>query len=958
MNVGANLHGFCLKRIRELPEIQGHIWELEHEKTGAQVCWLNREDENKTFSIAFKTLPEDSTGVFHILEHSVLCGSDRYPVKEPFVELLKSSVQTFLNAMTYADKTVYPVSSRNDQDFLNLIDIYLDAVLHPAIYHRPEIFRQEGWHYEFGEEIQYQGVVFSEMTGAYGSPDTVLESEMNRLLFPDNCYCHDSGGDPVHIPDLTYERFIAAHQKYYHPSNARISLVGSVNLDAVLAKLDANLQGFGRRNMHLAIPMQKPLRAVMREIPYEVTGDTPLSERGIVAHGVLLGSYAEQERNYAAAVLADYLAGDTDAPLKRAILQNGLGQDVTIAVHDGQQQSWISWEIWNTDVDKLPAIRRTIRSTLEELLNRGLEPERLEASLNHFAFKLRDRDNSGVPRSLKEALDMLDTWLYGGDPAQALLVEQPLASLRAKLCTEYFPNLIRELFLREECGATVALRPSRDLSREKAALRARRIACESSAWTPERRGELQRQAAELALWQQTPDSAEALATIPVLTLADLKEKPAPLHMTVTRRGKIPVLRHITGSSIVHLHTYFDASDLSLEDLPALSMLTRVLGKMGTRCHSSEEIQMQVKQKIGALSFRTNVIPGQDTDHCRVQVVAYMACLPHEAVCAGALLTEILNETDFADRRLLRELLNQAAMETQMTLPANGHLYANTRMSAYESAHGAAREYSGGTEFVLWLKKSCTAEDAVLDELLVSLKEIAQRIFTTERLTVSCSENGTDALLDTLTFAERGTLPDEANYPPLGKRQEGLVIPSGVGFIGKGTNFKRHGRTYSGSIPVLTNILNFTFLWNEIRVQGGAYGCGFLGRDDGDVSFYTYRDPQPGRSLQVIGRAAEFIRSFCAGAPDLTGYILSAVSTLDPLLSAQGKMMLAEARYFKGTTYADICRYYSQLLHTTVEDLLRLCSMLDDIAADHAACVVAGQSLIDECGHEITTHQVI
>ena len=375
MRAETYIHGFKIKRVRELPELEGRLWEMTHEKTGAELCWLDRADENKAFSIAFKTLPEDSTGVFHILEHSVLCGSDKYPVKEPFVELLKTSLQTFLNAMTYPDKTVYPVSSRNDQDFLNLMDIYLDAVFHPAIYRLPEIFRQEGWRYEGeGEDLCYQGVVLNEMKGALADPGTVLEAEMNRLLFPDNCYCHVSGGDPEHIPDLSYEQFIASHRKYYHPSNARISLVGSVDLDAAL---------------------------------------------------------------------------------KRAILDAGLGQDMAVSVHDGIRQTWLSWDVWNTDASKLPAIRQTIRETLEKLAADGLDRKRLEACYNQFAFRLRDRDSSGFPRSLGEALDMLEGWLYGGDPADGLLVEDQLNALAARLDTDYFVDLIRELLLDDSHSVTV-----------------------------------------------------------------------------------------------------------------------------------------------------------------------------------------------------------------------------------------------------------------------------------------------------------------------------------------------------------------------------------------------------------------------------------------------------------------------------------------------------------------------
>lgn len=418
MNIGTMIQGFTVKRTRYLPELEANLWEMEHMKTVAQLCWLDRADENKAFSIAFKTVPEDSTGVFHILEHSVLCGSDKYPLKEPFAELLKSSVQTFLNAMTFPDKTVYPVSSRNDQDLLNLMDIYLDAVLHPAIYHKPEIFRQEGWRYELGEQTIYQGVVFNEMKGAFGSPARVLDSQMHKMLFPDTCYRHVSGGDPKHIPDLSYEQLISNHKKYYHPSNALFSLVGRVDLDAVLARIDGFLREFDRQPADHPIPMQRPVEAKTEQIPYEVGSEEPLTERTILSCGTLLGDYTQQERIFAAYVLANYLAGDNEAPLKRAILDEKLGQDVKIEIHDGIQQAWLSWEVWNTDESKLPAIRQIYRETMGRIVAEGLDAQRLEACYNRFAFQLRDRDNSGLPRSLADALNVLEAWLYGGDPAR------------------------------------------------------------------------------------------------------------------------------------------------------------------------------------------------------------------------------------------------------------------------------------------------------------------------------------------------------------------------------------------------------------------------------------------------------------------------------------------------------------------------------------------------------------
>ncbi|MBR0354325.1 MAG: insulinase family protein [Oscillospiraceae bacterium] len=956
MQIGTKIHGFTIQRVRELPELGAKLWEMEHDRTGAELIWLERADENKTFSIAFKTLPEDSTGVFHILEHSVLCGSDRYPVKEPFVELLKTSVQTFLNAMTYPDKTVYPISSRNDRDFLNLMDVYLDAVLHPAIYHKPEIFRQEGWRYEQSETgTVYQGVVFNEMKGSFASPYTVLYNAMSELLFPDTCYRFVSGGDPACIPDLSYEQFLAMHRKYYHPSNARISLVGSVDLDAALEKIDSYLQPYDRQKQDFRIPMQQPIAAFTRTLPYEVGQEEPLEERSIVCCAGLLGRFDEQERLFAASILSDYLAGDNDAPLKKAVLSAGLGQDMNVEVEDGMQQTVISWQVWNTDEDKLEAIRRVARETLERIVSEGLDEQRLRACYNHFAFRKRDRDGGYDPRSLTEALNVLDTWLYGGDPAQPLLVEDTLAALERKLDSGYFAALLRELFLDDSHSVTIVLKPSHSLGAEKAEREATRVAAESAAWTEERRSELQREAEELSRWQQTPDSPEALATIPVLKLSDLKERPAPLPLTVTKLGEIPLLRHGTDSKLVAFKTIFNIADRELEELPKIVALSQLLGKMGTDRHSGEDLQMLVKERIGRLEIKPNILSGSDPGRCRVQLAASVVCLAEQAECAAELLREILTGTSYTDRRLLRDLLQQAAMNAQMALASGGQRYATTRVSAYGTAHGAAREYAAGTEYLRWLKKWSTAEDEALDGLLEELRCLAGDCLSADRLTLSCTENTPESLLHGLAAAFPKTgkeIPAEAAYRPLGKGREGIVIPAAVGFAARGANLKAHGLVYRGSIPVLANILNFVYLWSEIRVQGGAYDCGFVGRDDGDFGFYTYRDPQPGRSLGVMDRAAAFIRNFCRESPDLTGYILGSVSTLDPLMTEAVRRDAAESRWFKGITDEDICRWYSELIHTTAADLLALCPALERVAEEKAACVVAGSALLDACGEEL------
>lgn len=950
------IHGFTPVRARAFAELDGTLREYVHEKTGAQLCWLDRPDDNKAFSIAFKTIPEDSTGVFHILEHSVLCGSDKYPVKEPFVELLKSSVQTFLNAITYPDKTVYPVSSRNDRDLLNLMDVYLDAVFHPDIYRRPEIFRQEGWRLEGeGDALRFQGVVYNEMKGAFASPDRVLDRETDSRLFPDNCYGWVSGGDPAHIPTLSYEQFLACHRKFYHPSNARISLVGSVDLDACLEKIDGFLRDYERLELSFDIPMQAPVPAGRVTVPYAIGPGEDPAQRTVVSQTVLLGRFDDDLRNDAFAVLSDYLTGDDEAPLKRAVLDAGLAQDFIMDLDDGAQQTTAYWKAENTDPEKQPALERTVRETLERIVTEGLDRDRLDACFRQYAFDLRDRDSSSAPRSLLEALDMLDTWLYGGDPAQGLLVEDALRRLEAALATDYPERLLRELFLENDHAVTVTLVPSPSLGAELDAEEAARVLARTADWTEADRTAQAEAAEALRRWQQTPDSEEALASIPKLRLSDLAEVPAALDMREDVLNSVPLLRHVNGSRLSFLRTWFEASDLALEELPALTLLCRLLDCMGTARYDRARLPLEIKRTLGRVKFTPNVVETEDPARCRVQLFASAVCLPELVGKAAELLAEMLTATRWDDLALLRDNLQQLALNARLALASAGHRYANTRAASGLTAQGAAREYSAGLEYIRWLNRMSAADDDTLHALLGQLAALAARVVARERMTLSVNETvGDDALVRLIeAIPVRGLpAPGPAAYPLAGPRREGVVIPAAVGFACMGSSLLRFGRSYHGSLSVLASILNFTYLWNEIRVQGGAYGCGFICRAGGELGFYTYRDPKPARSLDILRGAADWLRSFCADEPGLSGFILGSVSSLDPLRGEEAKLAAAENRWLRGVTEADVRRWYGELLHTSAADLLALVPVLEALAAENAVCVAAGQPLLEACGEDL------
>ena len=950
-------HNFIFRQVREMPDVDGKLWEMEHAKTGAKLAWLERDDENMTFAIGFKTIPTDSTGVFHILEHSVLCGSDKYPVKEPFVELLKSSMQTFLNAMTFNDKTVYPVSSRNKQDFLNLVNVYMDAVLHPTAVTKSEIFRQEGWRYEMGEDGKpfFQGVVYNEMKGAYADVRDVMGEAMDQRLFPDNCYSCDSGGNPECIPDLTYEQFCEAHSKYYHPSNSLIFLDGSVDLDSVLPLLDSYLVAYERQTLEFPIPMQAVLPYQEAEVEYEIGESEETKGRTIVSYGRIFATYADQEEIFAAAILADYLAGGSEGPLKRAVLDAGLGTDVKVGSHDGIQQAWMNWQVWNTDVEKVPEIKAFIRKTLTEMVEKGLDRERLTACCANFAFRQMDRDGMGWPRGLVEMLTVYESWLYGGDPAQNFGFRAVLDSLNEKIATGYFEEKIREWLLDDTTGVLVIMKPSQTLGAAKLEREKKRVDSEWEAMSEDEKKATDELCKKIRLWQQTPDSEEALASIPVLKVSDIPETVKKLSVAVENVKDVPVLRHTTGSKLVTLNLLFSANDLTAEELPVASLLGSMLGKLPTAKHDSASLQTVVKQKIGKISFGTEVYPVMDClDKCIVNMGANAVCLESYKDEAADLIIEMMTTTIFENKSLLMDILRQQKTNLQMSLISGGNRYAIGRVNARTSAYGAASEYLHGCEYISWVNKCCEYDDAALTELLNKMEALAKKVFCRERLTISVSDNVGAALTEKLATVFDGgeAAPKTASYDVLPACREGILIPAGVGFAVKGAHLKNYGKEYTGSVAVLAKMLGLEYLWNAIRVQGGAYGAGFSGTGYGEMLYHTYRDPNPGRSLGCFDESAQVIRDYCKNGGQLDKFILGAVSASDLPLSADGKISLAEARYFKGITHEEVEKTHRELLHTGYDEIYALCDTLEEIAKSENICVVGGQPQLDGCGEKL------
>ena len=942
---------FTLARVREIPEMQGKLWEMVHEKSGAKLAWLERPDENMTFAIGFRTIPTDSTGVFHILEHSVLNGSRKYPVKEPFVELLKSSLQTFLNAMTYPDKTVYPVSSRNRQDFHNLMDIYMDAVLHPLAVTDAKVFRQEGWRLELDEngDPLFQGVVYNEMKGAYSDVTRIVERRMMEHLFPDTCYHHSSGGDPEVIPELSFQHFVSEHRKYYHPSGALIVLDGNVDLQDCLSLLDGFLEPYDAQDCDFPIETQQPLPYREQRIPYEISPEEDGADKTVFSFGKLLCGFQDLLKLQAASLLADYLAGDTEAPLKRAVLDAGLAADFQVNLNDGMQQAWFGWQAWNTREEKLPELKKVIRETVEGLLKTGLDRQRLQGCFNTLAFKLQDRDSYGYPRGLVEALCILEPWLYGGDPALNLGYRGMLDSLEKELASGYLEQLLASLFLEETDGFLAILTPDAALGQQRVAQEKQRAEACYQGLEETKRQQLPMDLERFHQWQQTPDSPEALASIPMLSLKDISQEPAPLSCRETQVDGVGVLLHETSNDLVYINLYFDASDALPEEMPLLSLLGELLGNLATERNTASSLQTALRQYTGSLSFAPDVLH-VDAAHHRTYFSAQLVCLGSYQEKAAALLTEILNTTRFTDGDTLRKLLRQKQTENQQKLISMGNRYAAARVSARQTSAGMARELQAGCEYIRWVNRQCAQED--VSSLLQRMEALCRKIFCRSRLTVSVSANG-EGLVTTLIspFPQGEAGPETAHFAVMPPCREGILIPAGVGYAAKGCHLEGD---FSGSMYVLSNLLTYGHLWNEVRVKGGAYGTGFRVDGNGDWLASSYRDPNPGRSLNAFDRCAEMVEQVCGSSEDLTRYILGSMADADPLLGAAGKIRLGELRHFRGITQEEISRRWKSLVTCKPEDLRGLCPKLQQMAAENNYCIVAGQQQLDGCRELLET----
>lgn len=952
METGQILHGFEIKRIRSDREIGGRLIEMRHTVSGAELCWLDNGQENKLFSIAFKTIPSDNTGVFHILEHSVLCGSQKYPVKEPFVELLKSSMNTFLNAMTGSDLTIFPVSSRNDRDLMNLTMVYLDAVFAPSILHDKRIFAQEGCHIETdgnGSGV-YKGVVFNEMKGAMGETDQLIDRTMMKMLFRDNCYGFNSGGDPDAITDLTYSQFTDAYRTFYHPANSRIYLDGSINIDEMLELIDSYLSRFSSADLRVPkIAGQIPY-ASEKTIYYEIGAEEDIEDKSKLTIGKIVSGWNDKKRNIAISIICDALTGSNDAPLKRAVLDAGLAQDISMSIDDTIAQPYLTIHAENIKDGVETQLFGTIDRVGRDIRKNGLDHESLEAALNRIAFHLKEGEE---PQALGRNFRVLGSWLYGGDPMYLLQLDETIRELRRMVNDGELEEIAFDLLTNHDYQAVLHTCPSYDAGEKMREAEALKIGKIISEWSPEEYGKQAEFCEELSKWQNSPDTPEDLAKLPKLTLKDAARDIPWMETEESFYKGARILKHTAECrGIVYVDLFFPLTDLTLDEIGPLTLTGNLLGELSTEKHDALALQKTIKRLTGRLNFDIGTRgSAENPDICTPYLGVSFSTLKENLTETFALVGEILQLTRFDQPEAIREIIMQCEMSARQKGPGAGHVIGIRDVLSHYTADGAVREALEGATAIRFIHDFAGNFDNRIDSFIQLIRKIMTCAVCRNRLTIGItSDDRIDPAVFIDMLPEGQKVPDAAHYERIASEKRAYLIPAQIGYAVKGYNLKRNGQKFDGSLCIAANILSLDYLWNTVRVKGGAYGAGLRADRAGNVFMYSYRDPTPSRTIEAAAGIGGYLREF--SKDELEKYIISTINEIDPLLSAREKGSLATLRFLNGYSYEDAETLYREVLGTTYEKLCECAEKLAAFAENGAVCIVAhrdaaGDAAFDE-----------
>ena len=934
---------------------------LRHKKSGARIFLLSNDDDNKVFYVAFRTPPVDNTGLTHILEHSVLCGSQKYPVKDPFVELVKGSLNTFLNAMTYPDKTVYPVASCNDKDFDNLMRVYLDAVFYPNIYKEEKIFRQEGWHYELEnkeDDITINGVVYNEMKGVFSSPDSALDREVFNTLFPDTAYGFESGGDPVYIPELTYERFLDFHKSLYHPSNSYIYLYGDMDMAEKLDILDKEyLSAFDAIEIDSALKPQKPFGEPIRVTKkYGITEEESEENATYLSYNFVIDTCLNKELYVAFQIIENALLVAPGAELMQALLDAEIGTDIQSVYENGILQPYFSIIAKNANTKDVDRFVEVIESTLKKVVEEGIDRKALRASINSFEFQYREADFGSYPKGLVYGLNALDSWLYDEkDPYMHILANDTYAFMRKKVKTDYFEELIEKYLLHNKHASIVVLEPEKGLTAKNDEKLKEKLCAYKASLSAEEIEEIVENTRALRKYQEEEDSEEAMRSIPLLTIADIKKEAKPFSYTETEVEDIPILTHeIFTNGIGYLTLSFSIDKLNDADMKYVGMLKNVLGMVSTKNYTYNQLFNEINENSGGIR------PGISTYYNAKDVNDFHTRFEFNAKVfedrlsfAFKMIREILMTSKLSDEKRLKEIIGMLKSRMQEQLLSSGHQTAALRASAHISRSARLSDMLSGIEFYRYVEKLDKDFEKEKDDLINGMQSCMNKIFRRENLFADYTES--DPFLSDIRplVAELGDRlyadpyeEGKLDLTPV-KVKEGYKTAAKVQYVASAGNFIQEGLPYTGALRVLKVILGYNYLWNNVRVKGGAYGCMSSFSRTGNAFFTSYRDPNLKKTLEVYKDASDYIRNFAPDERDMTKYIIGAIASLDTPLSPAMEGARAMSIYLSGDTYAFFQKERDEVLNCTPEDIRKLSEYVRFITQDDNICVVGGEVQIEE-----------
>ena len=942
-------------------DVQSDGFILKHKKSGARIAILSNNDDNKVFYIGFRTPPEDETGVPHIIEHTTLCGSKKFPVKDPFIELAKGSLNTFLNAMTYPDKTVYPVASCNDQDFKNLMDVYLDAVFNPNITKYEEIFKQEGWHYELtgkDDELKINGVVYNEMKGAYSSPDEVLSSQIYRSLFPDNTYSKDSGGNPEYIPKLTYEAYLDFYHKYYHPSNSYIYLYGDMDVVERLEWLDKEyLSLYDYKKVNSEINKQPAFDKIKNvEAQYSITMDDSQENKTYLSYNRVVGDTLDEMLYQAFDVLDYALVSSPGAPVKQALIDAGIGDDVYGSYDAGILQPVFSFVAKNANASQADEFESIIENTLKEVVKTGINKEALLAGINSSEFKFREADFGQFPKGLLFGLNCLDSWLFDDmKPFIHLECLGTFAKLRKAVDTDYFEKLIQEYLLDNTHGSSVTVKPKRGLGNEREEALAKELSDYKASLSDEEIKKLIEDTEHLKKYQEEPSSDEDLRKLPMLTRADMKKNAMPFSNIEDELSDVKVVRHdIESNGIDYISFLFDAGDFAQSELGYLGFFTNALGLVSTEKYSYTDLANATNIYTGGISTGTASHPDiKDRNNFVFKFEVKLKVLEKNLDKALELMEQMLLTSDFTDTKRLGELVAQIKARLQANLSSSGHLVAAMRSMSSFSRYALYQDELKGVAFyrsICCIEKELSESPKSVSDKLAA---IAKKLFARNRMLISFTGNNEaygnakPSLEKVIAgFDKMSAIGNQAEVH-FNTAKEAFIDASQIQYVAKTGDFICEGYEYTGALRLLRIILSYDYLWINVRVKGGAYGCMNTFLRSGESYFVSYRDPNLSDTLDVYDRIPEYIKSFSPDERDMTKYIIGTFSALDTPMNPEAKGSRSLSAYLEGITYEQIQKERNEILNAQPEDIRRLADLVEAVLKKDSICVIGNENMIKE-----------